>query len=795
MYSFLLVKFPSIDEFLGLSTSPIASIRLGEQDTDPEHYSSDACQMQSLDSGHPIASAPKDIPTSTNGVQTSAKTEEAMSSISYFFLQRQFGVYDNSFRNQSQENFSTSRIKPQNLQSLDIYSHSHTLSRAPVVGSASQTCSEHPAQQSPYSMLSELPSFVFPSAPSLAGQLYHNSSLSLPSVSPSHTQPPASQIHGHPHTTADFHLPPEPSRSSVALDLSADPLNTNPLVRKSESQTSDTFLQAESAPEFPSLGYLDEALSFIAAERARWTAARESTSGLNDGRNGSENVAISGDDDDDEDGLDHKEEAEGHVAFGKSSNPSSHWSSLFFFWAMVLPSTFVGEIFLIGVKLNLLFIDAEKEPKQQSKCKRRRKRSSKPPRSEILPDSLLPSTSSRMVQFPTPEFSPRKRRSKSAAPLLSASASMHSIPSEKSGTTTPGKRKGKRRDKEFLVPPPISPNNSKADMRAESDIDDGVRTPTNPKTPGLIDITTLSGINLLGKRGRRVGRREREREKLQFDMLKPAADNNANTSSLDSGFDVGEVHGGRNENEGTGQGNKEDRESQEENDSISNMSLLKPPRRKHFRREDVDGRHSVTSVHKNIQASPLELFSFRRQASRVAVQKPADMPKSAIDAPERNEKVGSKREERSLPSASSKSQTQAFELTPPHSKRGRLLTLAQNLQHSFPEQHDELASVIKRLMGEKKAIVSAGNSGSDGTNITTSKPISIPEKSQNTRKDHNRSKSEGLSTLGPDLGDVLEASAGHARTDVEQEKSEEELDPRGRPSTKKDPIIHVFIDQ
>ncbi len=313
----------------------------------------------------------------------------------------------------------------------------------------------------------------------------------------------------------------------------------------------------------------------------------------------------------------------------------------------------------------------------------------------------------------------------------------------------------------------------------------------------------LSGLNLLGKKGKRVGRREREREKLHFDTVKSPTDNNANASPLDGEFDIDETYGGSNGNEGTEQGNKEeDGEGQEEDDSISNMSLLQPPRRKPLRREDTDGRRSFTGItylHKSMPASPVELFSFRKQVSGDTVQHPVDIRKhgKGIDVSEQNENVGGEKEKKKgQPSASSSKLQSQAELAPPNSKRRRLLTLAQNLQRLFPEQHEELARVIKRMgkqsaSGEKKALGSAISTGSDGSNVVKSIPISVPGKTQ--KKGHNRSLSDGMSSLGPDLeGDALN---GHAMTDVEEEKSEEELDPRGRPSKKKDPLIHVFIDQ
>ncbi len=243
-------------------------------------------------SRHLSAHAPRGI---SDNAQTLANTEEALSSTSYSFLQRQFGVFGNSSGTQSQERAYFARLKPENHESLDIYSHSNSFSRGPIVASSSQVYSGpdlHPSQQSPFSQLSELPSFVFPSAPSLAGQLYPTS------LTQSHSQPSPSPTHDHPHLIASSHLA---SGSSVLSDLSAHPLETNSML------SLDTHFEAESASDWPSLGYLGEALGFIAAERARWTAARESATGLNADGNGSETGENEGGG---EDGLNDKEEEE-----------------------------------------------------------------------------------------------------------------------------------------------------------------------------------------------------------------------------------------------------------------------------------------------------------------------------------------------------------------------------------------------------------------------------------------------------------------------------------------------------
>jgi hypothetical protein len=308
----LSLTFLNIDEFQGQST-----IRSGEQETDAQCYSSDDYhdamegdthhRSQTIyTSKHLSAHASKGI---SDDAQTLANTQEALASTSHSFLQGQFGVFGNSSGTQPQERAYSAGLKPKNHQIFDIYSHSDSFSRNPIVASSNQVYSQPDLQESPFSQLSELPSFVFPSAPSLAGQLYHDSSQSSTSLS--------SLMHNNPHSSSRFAL--EPTRSSVLLDLSIHPLEANSTLRESDPQFSDAQTEPESALDWPSLGYLDEALSFIAAERARWTAARESTNGLNVGGNSSETGAISEDEAGGEGRSNHKEEEEAsNQVFGTS---------------------------------------------------------------------------------------------------------------------------------------------------------------------------------------------------------------------------------------------------------------------------------------------------------------------------------------------------------------------------------------------------------------------------------------------------------------------------------------------
>jgi hypothetical protein len=106
------------------------------------------------------------------------------------------------------------------------------------------------------------------------------------------------------------------------LNLSIHPLEANSTLPEIDPQVSDTQTEPESALHWPSLGYLDEALGFIAAERARWTAARESTNEFNAGGNSSETGAISeGEAGGEDESINKEEEDAWNQVFGTSFQP------------------------------------------------------------------------------------------------------------------------------------------------------------------------------------------------------------------------------------------------------------------------------------------------------------------------------------------------------------------------------------------------------------------------------------------------------------------------------------------
>jgi hypothetical protein len=492
---------------------------------------------------------------------------------------------------------------------------------------------------------------------------------------------------------------------------------------------------------------------------------------------------------------------------------------------------------------------AEKEG--ESKRKRRRKRPSKQPGQQVPLESspTIDRNAAGDSQTAGSTSSPKKRRSKSAAPPLSASVSVLSLASSKSGTMTPGRRKDKHKGKEFLIPPPPPSSSNPRSNIADSDLDDGGRTPTNVPVPGVIRLSTLLGNNSTGAKVKRIGRRERE--KLKFDISK--ARNHRSTNSFDDPIDIAV---GYDPNTDTNDGADDIEESGEghgENDSISNMSLLQPPRRLRSQNKTKASEISLSLITKDIPTTTLgqnpaqssinfhadinnrvpidntgddDVFTLKRDdlaigekekekkkrtrpkptkpiahsrsyptlnvAAELADTSPLESKESVTDdrtnksdeSLNRNKAPGSLGLQNQNEPASSKS------------KQSRLLSLGQSLQQLFPEQREELVRVLKRVEKHQVApstqipILCPDTAGSSEQGLRKSNPIPVPAKGKKANKGHARTASEGAITTGSDSLEVPHVP--RPMTDVEEE---EDIDPRGRPPRKKDPLIHVFIDQ
>jgi hypothetical protein len=225
----------------------------------------------------------------------------------------------------------------------------------------------------------------------------------------------------------------------------------------------------------------------------------------------------------------------------------------------------------------------------------------------------------------------RKKKTKStpASASASTSSSLLSVPLNGDGLLTPTP------NKEFLVPPPslsrsASKNRDKlafaslrrpdellirSNIPSDDDDSDGGRTPTNfdvmrAEASRGTEVTVLP-INLNGKKGKRVGRREREREKARHDAINAEQElkegDNMDIAVEDNSFEF-DFDDDDNDDDGL-EPRDEDEEQGEDNDSLSNLSLLKPPRRRRDRSRRRKGRdttyiHTVTGINGAYKSTP-----------------------------------------------------------------------------------------------------------------------------------------------------------------------------------------------
>jgi hypothetical protein len=411
---------------------------------------------------------------------------------------------------------------------------------------------------------------------------------------------------------------------------------------------------------------------------------------------------------------------------------------------------------------------------------------------------------------------------------------------------TPGRR-NKYKGKEFLIPPPPPSSSDLRSNLADSDLDDGGRTPTNVPIPGLIRVPTLLGMNSTGAKGKRIGKRERE--KLKFDT--PKSRNNKSSGDLDSfddPIDISVDYDPNTDNDRKAEAIEDSGEGPGENDSISNMSLLQPPRRLRPQSQSKAGESSLGLVTKDNPTTTMGLqdsinfyadgisnretiddtaYVYRPKQTHHEIEKEKkrrtrpkpithsrSYPTLAVDAEVADSsQLASKEpttteEDKMNKSDGSMEKDQVSELVglqsqdelgSPKSKQLRLLALAQILQQLFPEQREDLARVMKRIekhqgvpRSPQKAVVSPDTAGSSDRAFGKPMPIPVPAKGKKAKKTHARAASEGAVTTG---SESLEAPhVQRPMTDVE-EREEEDIDPRGRPPKRKDPLIHVFIDQ
>ena len=349
--------------------------------------------------------------------------------------------------------------------------------------------------------------------------------------------------------------------------------------------------------------------------------------------------------------------------------------------------------------------------------------------------------------------------------------------------------------------------------------DDGLLTPRNPVKTRHPDISETLPI-LTGKTGKRVGRREREREKLAIDLKKNATSSLLGKESLKPESDFGEHY-----TDDNGQGDVDEEDSSQTEDpiedpSISRLSLLQNPRRKRNRRNGKKGKDAEDRI---VAPAIARRFSKSEPGSPRSHVRLLDL---IDDEPDEGEKLSNedetiqssatvktssstekKRRSRSrkvkslvhaksasnlrgdaiaavvqtstdAPRSSTAALTSKFTAhgalpsprVNPTTKRGRLLGLGQQLRQLFPEQQTQLEKVITRFETQGRT------------------PVNTRDTKR--KKKHIRSGSDG------GMGDVFEVDEdlyGVGSSDAVEEDIE--VDPRGAPPRKHDPLVHVFIDQ
>ncbi|KJA22567.1 hypothetical protein HYPSUDRAFT_202129 [Hypholoma sublateritium FD-334 SS-4] len=515
-------------------------------------------------------------------------------------------------------------------------SNTNTHATAPAKPTSSQSANNQPSSSHVYTPrgIPTQPSVLYP--PQHQSYSISSSQYSF-SQSDDQTTPESGRnnLHGYPYSLRGLHALPAtysshdtstlPSVSSFDSDSEANTSRANTFYVPAQSELSDdnSTIHADATQEqldtenillehvVPSLGVLDGVLSFIAVERerARNNAVREGTT----------SAFAAEVDDTREVGSGEEGETIGTDGPGEAAEEEGEddWKHI------------VGN-----------------DP-DQPKRKRRRKR---PPKTHTAAIAIVEASSvsgvadqdgttiakegvvipDLLARVPSITTSPkRKKKVKSTAPSISASTSGSIIP-DAEGFRTPTKARSK--EKEFLIPPPVSkptstpqgmdastvrilrrPNDPAGDNNNYDSDFDGGRTPTNFDTvEGRKLITTEAvgaPINLAGKQGKRVGRREREREKAKRDGFVPGevdggAEGGTNAVE-DNSFDFAY----ENDNNDEGDEPREDDDEQgEDNDSLSNLSLLKPPRKRDRSRRrkgrDTAHIHTMAGITGTYQSTP-----------------------------------------------------------------------------------------------------------------------------------------------------------------------------------------------
>jgi len=257
---------PSSQHSLSTERKPYTSelVEKGQEEEDVNSYRYPNAYTPKL---YAQAVTPKGIPPTTES------NMKAMTQSDLPFRLPLSGV--NNHLRQEYANEQPSRLI--SLADSQLHSQHDTRSRSNIItqSSALTTADAHARQSSLYPNTQSTSS-----RPQVSTQLA--SIYTDPPVMPSH--------HTYPHSLLGLHALPASLVSPDAEDVPGFdfnrelglPINMNETVDHRdqllvENDSTSEVMDSENPvnPDIPSLGYLDEALRFIAAERARWTASRE----------------------------------------------------------------------------------------------------------------------------------------------------------------------------------------------------------------------------------------------------------------------------------------------------------------------------------------------------------------------------------------------------------------------------------------------------------------------------------------------------------------------------------------
>lgn len=330
-----------------------------------------------------------------------------------------------------------------------------------------------------------------------------------------------------------------------------------------------------------------------------------------------------------------------------------------------------------------------------------------------------------------------------------------------------------------ILRPPAAPE---TDAEEAQDGGSGARTPT------------ASGLTLTGKKGKRIGRKEREREKAKKDKEREKSQTDGVLPKLPGNLEdefefTFELEKDEDEDE--------DDEDEEEDIAFSSSSNSGQPSVGLTRGERAHIHRSLAAgVYKSTPTTP---------GTRTPKVRGADITGGMVDESgpkprEKKKKVRTRASKTLIHSQSfpdlkvdntpgegtsdtggqgkkeTKEKVRKHEVTATtpeifkQDKRSRLIGLARKLQQLFPEQQADLGKVVNRLENRTQR-----RNGPEETN---------PVANSNGKRGKGHVRIESVST---DLPEDDEEQ-------MEEPDGSEELDPRGRPPRKGDTLIHIFVD-